>query len=331
LNFIDLFCGVGGFRIAMENACLKGGVAPECVFSSDIDEAAREVYRANFGHTPHGDITKTQAGLIPDHDILLAGFPCQAFSICGEGKGFADARGTLFFEIARILKTKSPRAFVLENVKRLKTHDGGNTLRRIMETLAALGYSVEARALNALDFGLPQKRERVFVVGMKGPFTFTWPEGRAVMTPLADILETNVPRRYYASEAIRSARLRKFRGKAGAGGPAIWHENKSGHVSAHDYSCALRAGASYNYLLVDGQRRLTEREMMRLQGFPDSFKPLGKYTMVKKQAGNSLPVPVAEAILASLIKTRLLGAKPMDRKKKTMGRPPAGSPRQNQI
>ncbi len=161
LKFIDLFCGIGGFRIAMENQWQNSA----CVFSCDFDSDSQKSYEANFGEKPFGDITKIHETEIPEHDILFAGFPCQAFSICGDGKGFEDTRGTLFFDIARILKAKQPKAFVLENVKQLVSHGSGKTLERILETLENLGYQVHYKVLNALDFGLPQKRERVFILG----------------------------------------------------------------------------------------------------------------------------------------------------------------------
>jgi len=267
------------------------------VLSSDIDEFCQNAYEANFGERPLGDIAKIEEGKIPQHDLLLAGFPCQPFSIIGHRKGFEDARGTLFFEIARILEAKRPKAFVLENVKMLKGHNGGKTLNRIMEVLRDLDYICDFRVLNALDFGLPQKRERVFIVGFRKRNNFTWPEGRAEMAPLSSILEKKVSKEFFASEQIRKNRLAKH---APTSEPTIWHENKSGNISAHPYSCALRAGASYNYLLVNGERRLTPREMLRLQGFPDSYRIVCNYTQTRKQAGNSLPVPVAKAVLLNL-------------------------------
>lgn len=156
LRFIDLFCGIGGFHFAMKAACKERGLESECVFSSDIDEDAQTAYAANFGKRPTGDITKVLAQDVPDHELLLGGFPCQAFSIIGDRKGFEDARGTLFFDIARILEAKKPAAFVLENVKQLTTHDNGRTLGRIMETLEGLGYHAQFKVLNALNFGVPQ-------------------------------------------------------------------------------------------------------------------------------------------------------------------------------
>lgn len=301
VRFIDLFCGIGGFRAAAQSALSSNGFDSRCVFSSDIDPKARAVYSLNFGDEPFGDIKKMKGADVPNHDLLLAGFPCQAFSICGAGRGFEDARGTLFFDIARILEAKRPSAFVLENVKQLRGHDGGRTLSRILETLAALGYVVDWRVFNALDFGLPQKRERVFIVGFRGGWDgFEWPKGSAPMKPLSEILESDVPKSYYASGGIRLDRQEKGARKRKDGGPTIWHQNKSGNISVYPYSCAMRAGASHNYLLVDGKRRLTEREMLRLQGFPESFTISCKYTVARRLTGNSLPVPVAEAVISAM-------------------------------
>ncbi|MGE3800512.1 MAG: DNA cytosine methyltransferase [Candidatus Kapaibacterium sp.] len=299
LRFIDLFCGVGGFRIAASNAAKSAGFVPTCVLSSDIDEECQRVYAANFGETPQGDITEIHADDVPDHHLLLAGFPCQPFSIIGQRKGFEDARGTLFFEIARLLEAKRPAAFVLENVKLLVGHNRGETLRRIMEVLRELGYYCDFRVLNALDFGLPQKRERVFIVGFSNPTNFYWPEENIPMASLTSILEDNVPEEFYASDFIRNKRLDKH---PITEEPTIWHENKSGHISAYPYSCALRAGASYNYLLVNGERRLTPREMFRLQGFPDTFEIVSNYSQARKQAGNSLPVTVAQAVIENVLR-----------------------------
>jgi len=267
IRFIDLFCGIGGFRFGAEQALSSRNLQVECVFSSDIDQEARRAYEANFGEKPTGDIKEVEAHDVPDHDLLLAGFPCQPFSIMGESKGFDDTRGTLFFDIARILKEKKPAAFVLENVKQLASHDEGRTLSRILETLDALGYTHSHRVLNALNFGLPQKRERILIVGFRDKVSFAWPLAPMPMKPLAEILEEDVPTHHYASEHIRKRRLEQCQPSAE---PTIWHENKAGHISSYPYSCALRAGASYNYLLVNGERRLTSRELLRLQGFPES-------------------------------------------------------------
>lgn len=294
LRYVDLFCGIGGFRFAIEAVCRKKGIQAKCVFSCEIDEECRKSYLANFSDLPNGDITKISEKVVPDHEILLAGFPCQPFSIIGKRKGFEDARGTLFFDIARIIQAKQPTAFVLENVKLLYGHNGGKTLARILETLQELGYYTDHKVLNALDFGLPQKRERIFIVGFKNPCCFDWPIGRVQMKPLSEILEKDVHKKHYASERIRKKRLDLLKPTVE---PTIWHENKAGHISAYPFSCALRAGASYNYLLVNGERRLTPREMLRLQGFQDSFKIVCNDSQARKQAGNSLPVPVAAAVI----------------------------------
>jgi DNA (cytosine-5)-methyltransferase 1 len=298
IRFVDLFAGIGGFRIAMQNAVKELGAKAECVFSSETDKECQRVYEQNFGKTPQGDITKIIAESIPIHDILLAGFPCQPFSIIGQMKGFEDTRGTLFFDIARILQEKRPSAFVLENVKLLVGHNKRKTLKIILETLKELGYYATYKVLNALDFGLPQKRERVFIVGFREPCFFEWPSEKIPMKPLSKILEKNVPQKYYASEHIQKKRLSK---RKPTKEQTIWHENKAGNISAYPFSCALRAGASYNYLLVNGERRLTSREMLRLQGFPEEFKIVCSYTQTRKQIGNSLPVPVAQAVIKNTI------------------------------
>ncbi|MFV0337596.1 MAG: DNA cytosine methyltransferase [Chthoniobacterales bacterium] len=298
IRFIDLFCGIGGFHFALRNALLNTPLNAKCVYASDIDITCQNSYEANFGLRPKGDITRIKASEIPDHDLLLAGFPCQPFSIIGERKGFDDTRGTLFFDIARILKHKQPAAFVLENVKMLKGHDGGRTLKVILRTLEDLGYRTDFAVLNALDFGLPQKRERIWIVGNRFNRPNILPSKGVPMMPLEKILERNVEPKHFASNYIVKKRKQAHPPTRQA---TIWHENKSGNISAYPYSCALRAGASYNYLLVNGERRLTPREMLRLQGFPESFKIVCSDSQTRKQAGNSLPVNVAQAVLYDLL------------------------------
>jgi len=307
VRFIDLFCGIGGFRFAIEAAARKTLTESQCVFSSDIDRDCQKAYAGNFGETPCGDITQIEASEIPDHDVLLAGFPCQPFSIIGQMKGFEDTRGTLFFDIARILEAKRPRSFVLENVKLLAGHDEGKTLKRILKTLEDLGYYTEYRVLNALDFGLPQKRERIWIVGFREREYITWPQGGIPMMPLSQLLERNVAPEFYASERIRNKRWSTIQPSKE---PTIWHENKAGHISSYPYSCALRAGASYNYLLVNGERRLTPRELLRLQGFPERFRIVCSDSQTRKQVGNSLPVSVAEAVLTQVIASLGFGKPP---------------------
>ncbi|MDR1197974.1 MAG: DNA (cytosine-5-)-methyltransferase [Prevotellaceae bacterium] len=298
LKFIDLFCGIGGFRQAMDEVCYENNLIPNCVFSSDIDTACQYSYAENFGERPFGDITKINEKDIPDHDVLFAGFPCQPFSIIGQRKGFEDTRGTLFFDIARILKEKQPKAFVLENVKQLVGHNKGRTLKVIISALRELGYHVQYAVLNALDYGLPQKRERVIIVGHRQPIVFSFPSPKRPFKPLSEILEKNVDEKHHVSDYILEKRKNKHKS---AYKLSIWHENKSGNICSYPYSCALRSGASYNYLLVNGERRLTPREMFRLQGFPDSYKIVVNDSQARKQAGNAVPVNLVKAVIVKLL------------------------------
>ncbi len=298
IKYIDLFCGIGGFRVAMEEACSEIEIIPQCVFSSDIDKYCQDSYELNFGERPFGNVTEINPEEIPRHDILFAGFPCQPFSIIGEMKGFDDIRGTLFFHIANILKSKKPNFFILENVKQLVGHDKGNTLKVIIKTLRDLGYFVQYSVLNALDFGLPQKRERIILTGCKEPFLFSFPSPQKQFKPLSEILEIKVDKKYYASDYIKDKRKAVH---TSAHQPSIWHENKSGNISSYPYSCALRARASYNYLLVNGERRLTTREMFRLQGFPDWYKIINNEAQARKQAGNAVPINLVKAVILKLL------------------------------
>lgn len=294
-KFIDLFAGIGGIRIPFDE--LNG----QCVFSSEMDKFAQQTYEANFGEKPHGDITKISVEEIPEHDILLGGFPCQPFSIIGEKKGFADTRGTLFFNIENILRAKRPKAFLLENVKGLKSHDKGRTFATIIQKLEELNYNVHSTVLNSLDFGLPQKRERTFIVGFLDDVDFEFPKPNNPKISLEEILEPDekVDSSLFASEEIVKKRMEKVKDNYPT--PSIWHENKTGNVSALEYSCALRAGGSYNYLLVNGRRRPSAREFLRLQGFPENFKVVVSYTQHRKQVGNSVSVPVIRAIANQML------------------------------
>lgn len=293
LTFADMFCGIGGFHVAAAQLGL------ECVFACDIDQEAQRAYQHNFGIIPDGDINAIHVHEIPDHSVLLAGFPCQPFSIIGAMKGFEDTRGTLFFSLAEIIEAKRPNAFVLENVRQLSSHNQGRTLARILSVLSELGYRTDWKVLNALEFGLPQKRERTFIVGFADhSVPFEWPDPQTEMASLATVLESDVPAKYWASEEIKRKRHEAHQSEYGL---SVWHENKGGNVSSHPFSCALRAGASYNYLLVNGARRLTPREMLRLQGFPESFELPGTYQQVRKQTGNAVPVPVVKAVLEGVV------------------------------
>lgn len=297
-SFIDLFAGIGGIRLPFTEL---GG---KCVFSSEWDKAAKKTYTSNFGEVPFGDITKIKSENIPSHDVLLAGFPCQAFSIIGKMKGFADTRGTMFFEVARILKHHHPRAILLENVKQLVSHNKGQTFKTILETLSELGYFVKWKVLNALDFGLPQKRERVIIVGFIDKtackhFNFDFEK---VPYNLSSILEpeTEIDHSLLVSDKILEKRQNSVKGK-NVFFPSIWHENKSGNISVLPYACALRTGASYNYLLVNGYRRPSSRELLRLQGFPEKFQIVVSHQEIRRQTGNSVAVPMIRAVANKLI------------------------------
>lgn len=299
LTCIDLFAGIGGIRIPFQELGFKN------VFSSEWDKAACKTYEANFGEYPAGDITQIDATEIPVHDVLLAGFPCQAFSIIGKMQGFKDTRGTMFFEIARILQYHQPQAFLLENVKQLTSHDRGRTFNVILETLSQLGYFVKWKVLNALDFGLPQKRERIIIVGFRDEdktkrFNFDFPKKQY---SLSSVLEddSSLDQSLFVSEYILEKRRQKVEGK-NIFYPSIWHENKSGNISILPYACALRTGASYNYLLVNGIRRPSSRELLRFQGFPDTFKIVVSHQEIRRQTGNSVAVPMIRAIAEKIYK-----------------------------
>ena len=276
------------------------------MFTSEWDKDAQDTYEANFGERPHGDITAIAPEDIPEHDILVAGFPCQAFSIIGSRKGFEDTRGTLFFNIEQILRHRRPFALMLENVKQFRTHDSGRTYRTVIDHLTGLGYFTHTAILNALHYGVPQKRERTFIVGFLSDLPFQFPPPLEKDADLADVLEPDdkVDPKLIASQAIQEKRLERLRRQGREPFyPSVWHENKGGHIGMHPFSCALRANASYNYLLINGRRRPTGRECLRFQGFPDSFKIVVKHSAIRAQAGNSVAVPVIKAIAGQMFKS----------------------------
>lgn len=294
-TLIDLFAGIGGIRLPFNE------LGYHCVFSSEWDKYAQQTYFANFGEMPFGDITKEPTKkYIPKHfDLLLAGFPCQAFSIMGKMKGFEDVRGTMFFEVATILEQHKPEALLLENVKQLITHDHGRTFKTILRILDELGYHVKWQVLNALDFGLPQKRERVIIVGFRNKesidaFDFDFKKQPYSLKGVLESDET-VDASLFASDWIIEKRKKQTEGKQ-VFYPSIWHENKAGNVSVLDYACALRTGASYNYLLVNGKRRPSSRELLRLQGFPDNYRISVSHGEIRRQTGNSVAVPMIRQI-----------------------------------
>lgn len=298
-KFIDLFAGIGGIRIPFQEL---GG---ECVFSSEWDKFSQKTYFANFGETPAGDITKIDAADIPDFDILLGGFPCQPFSQAGLHKGFEDTRGTLFFEIERILNKKRPKAFLLENVKQLKGHDNGRTFRVIMQHLDALNYHAEAKILKAADFGVPQIRERIYIVGFDRNFyaiaddyQFPFPEATGIKTRVGDILEKNVDAKYTISNRLWEGHKRRKienRKKGKGFGYSLFNEE-----SPYTSTISARYYKDGSEILIEQEgknpRKLTPRECARLQGFPEDFIIPVSDAQAYKQFGNSVAVPVVRAI-----------------------------------
>lgn len=306
-TFVDLFAGIGGFRIAFEEL---GG---QCVFSSEIDKYCQKMYEANFGEIPEGDITTIDEKDIPNHDIMLAGFPCQAFSIAGNRGGFEDTRGTLFFDIARILREKQPKAFFLENVKGLVSHDRGKTLNTILNTLRNdLGYFVpEPQIIDAKDFGLPQKRERIYIVGFRNDLNiseFEYPKPLKIKKVFKDVKEEeSVSAKYYLSTTYLDT-LRKHKERHRRKGNGFGYEI----ISDDDIANAIVVGGMgrERNLVIDhrlkdftpvtnikgkinreGIRRMTPREWARLQGFPEDFQIIVSDTQAYKQFGNSVAIP----------------------------------------
>lgn len=312
-SFIDLFAGIGGMRIAYESA---GG---KCVYSNEWNKYSQQTYFANFGEQPDGDITKVNATDIPDHDILVAGFPCQPFSIAGVSKknslgrptGFEDkTQGTLFFDVCRILKAKRPKAFMLENVKNLKSHDRGRTFRVIMESLDELDYQVFTAVLDGQNF-VPQHRERILIVGfdrkrygndINFAFTITPRKPKPVMR---DILENNVDEKYTLSDKLWIY-LQNYAAKHRAAGNGFGYGIADPDGISRTLSARYYKDGSEILIAQDGKnpRRLTPRECARLQGFPDSFKIVVSDTQAYRQFGNSVVVPLMENV-ARLVVSKL--------------------------
>ena len=296
LKIIDLFAGIGGIRLGFDQAF--SGV--ECVFTSEIDKFAIQTYKANFGdENINGDITLISEKDIPDHDILLAGFPCQPFSQAGLKKGFSDTRGTLFFDIERILIEKKPQAFLLENVKQLKGHEKGQTLKVILEHLKCAGYKVFFEVLKARDFGIPQNRERVFIVGfLNHDVDFNFPLPINTETLVGSILESNVAEQYTISDKLwEGHKRRKTQNKLNGKGFGYGLFNKT---SPYTNTISARYYKDGSEILIEQKgknpRKITPREAARLQGFPDSFKIPVSNAQAYRQFGNSVCVPVIKAI-----------------------------------
>lgn len=305
-NFIDLFAGIGGIRLAFEPF-------GECVFSSEWDNKARETYEINFGHKPAGDITLIDAKDIPDHDILLAGFPCQPFSLAGVSKknslgkkhGFEDeTQGTLFFDIARIIQEKKPKAFLLENVKNLRGHDKGKTFKVIKHTLEEeLGYTIYDKVINAKGL-VPQNRERIYIVGFKEPLPFEYPKIENTGIVLRDILQENVPDKYTLSDKLWNY-LQAYKEKHSKKGNGFGFGLADLDSTTRTLSARYHKDGSEILIPQKGKnpRRLTPRECARLQGFSDSYKIEVSDTAAYKQFGNSVALPVVQTIAQSMINT----------------------------
>ncbi len=303
-TFIDLFAGLGGFRIALESLGAK------CIYSNEWDEPVRRVYENNFGDIPEGDITKVDENTIPDHDILCAGFPCQAFSISGKQKGFEDSRGTLFFDVARIVKAKKPRVVFMENVKNFATHDNGQTLEVVKATMEELGYTFNQRVLNAVDYGVPQKRERIYMVCFRDDLSideFEYPKPFKLTRYLEDFLlddESMVQNLYvdrpdtyyngvednkYSNKSIRLGTVNK-----GGQGERIYSTKGIAiTLSAHGGGIFAKTGG---YLINGRPRKLHPRECARIMGFPDTYKLCESQSQAYKQFGNSVVIDVLQLI-----------------------------------
>ena len=306
-TFIDLFAGIGGFRLGLQK--LSG----QCLFSSEWESHAKNTYFNNFGEIPFGDIhfftdsTLSHVGIdsIPDHDILCGGFPCQPFSQAGNGLGFDDTRGTLFFEILKITKKKKPKALFLENVKRFKNHDKGRTFNLVRETLNELGYTVYAQVLSAMDFGLPQKRERFFIVAFKDAIQFEFPKPESnPAIKIKQILEKKVDPSFTITDRMwegHQLRREKHRARGNGFGFSLFDPDDiaTNTISARywkDGSEALISQKSKN------PRTLTPRECARLQGFPDEFILNSSKRHAYQQFGNSVPVPLIQKIGENILR-----------------------------
>lgn len=310
-TFIDLFAGLGGFHIALESLGAK------CVYANEWDPHAQEVYEANFNILPEGDITKVDEKAIPDHDILCAGFPCQAFSISGKRLGFQDSRGTLFFDVARIVKEKRPKVVFMENVKNFASHDGGKTIAVVKATMEELGYTFDYKVLNAVDYGIPQKRERVYMVCFRNDIdntSFRFPKPFRLTRYVKDFLlededmvkhlyinredtyYKNIKDNKYSDKSIRLGIVNK-----GGQGERIY-STKGIAITFSAYGGGVFAKTG-GYLVNGKPRRLHPRECARLMGYPDSYILSPKANQAYKQFGNSVVIDVLQLIAQEIGKT----------------------------
>ncbi|MCV3728319.1 DNA cytosine methyltransferase [Ureaplasma miroungigenitalium] len=303
-TFIDLFAGIGGFRLALESLGAK------CVYSNEWDKYAQETYKMNFGEIPEGDITQVDEKEIPNHDILCAGFPCQAFSISGKQKGFEDSRGTLFFDIARIVQEKKPKVVFMENVKNFATHDGGKTLMIVKDIMNQLGYSFEYNVLNPVNYGMPQKRERIYMICFRNDVSresFVFPKRKKLNHYVEDfllpdelvsdyiverddlVLNSNFDTNQNYAKTIRVGTV----GKGGQGERIYSPKGIAITLSAYGGGAFSKTGG---YLINGKTRRLHPRECARLMGFPDSYKLNPNRNQAYKQLGNSVVVDVLQLL-----------------------------------
>ncbi len=315
-KFIDLFAGIGGFHYALKSFGAK------CIFASEIDKKAAEIYHLNHKLLPEGDITKIDEQDIPQHDILCAGFPCQAFSVSGKQKGFEDTRGTLFFDVARIVNYHKPAVLFLENVKNFANHDNGKTLRVVVDTLSAMNYSVYHKVLNTNRFGLPQNRERIYIVAFHNSYNinkFSFPS-QNLFSSLTDVLESNpldgkiierddivINKEYlpivnmFGKLELPNRPIQIGIVNKGGQGERIYHP--SGHaitLSANGGGVGSKTGL---YKIEEVIRKLTPRECARLQGFPETFKFHKSILEAQKQFGNSVSINVLQYIIKEIIKS----------------------------
>lgn len=313
-KFIDLFAGIGGFHLALNS------FGANCVFASEWDVEAKTTYSENFGITVNGDITQIEEKQIPNHDIICGGFPCQAFSVSGKQLGFEDTRGTLFFDIVRIAKHHQPKVLFLENVRNLYRHDQGKTFNVILKTLDDIGYNVHYKILNTSNYGLPQNRERVYIVGFRKDIdssNFEFPEKINKATCLEEILEENptdgkIIKRddiqiyknldnqinIFDSFILPNKPIQIGRVNKGGQGERIYH-SKGHAITLSAYGGGV--GAKTGLYSIGGKiRKLSPRECARLQGFPDDYKINPKLTQSYKQFGNSVSVNVLQHITKNI-------------------------------
>lgn len=303
-SFIDLFAGLGGFRIALES------LGAQCVYSNEWNKPVQKVYADNFGDIPEGDITKVDENTIPDHDILCAGFPCQAFSISGKQRGFEDSRGTLFFDVARIVKAKKPKIIFMENVKNFASHDNGRTLEVVRNTIEELGYTFNQKVLSAVDYGVPQKRERIYMVCFRKDLNishFSYPTPFKLTRHVEDFLldddkiveklYINRPDTYYRITTDDKYSDKPIRlgivNKGGQGERIYSTKGIAITLSAYGGGVFAKTGG----FLINGRtRRLHPRECARIMGYPDSYKICSNPNQAYQQFGNSVVIDVLQYI-----------------------------------